>query len=273
MTRIWKTNSYFVKYWSNLLKKPDYLIEMDKTNLVDSSLTAIAQAFLDSCTTQDTFNLYDTNATSPVNRLLFMQEVPRYKQMMDNFFTEMNTYQPISDHELHFYLNEFAKCQHQQFAMQHMGNLVNQSTQSTASNDINALKVLLQLYEYYEKYEKQINALMGQQQCSILLPVHHRLVQIKDLMMNGNNGSMGTNGNVLQHQQSFMVNNPAALIAAATLNRQYLHQQQYNPYQQLNNSSGQYQQPVNCYATAGDLIIGQQFVGTHLQQSQQQHFF
>ena len=76
-----------------------------------------------------------------------------------------------------------------------------------------------------------------------------------------------------------LANNPAAIVAAATLNRQFIHQQQqfqYNPYQQLNNSTSQYQQPVNCYATTNDLIITSTSNTNNLQQSQQQqqqHFF
>ena len=277
ITRNWKTNSYFIKYWANLLKNPEYLLDVDKNNLIDSSLSSIVSAFLDSCTINESFNLYDTNSTSPINRLLYLHEVPRYKEMIDNFYKEMSSYQPISDHELHFYLNEFSKCLHQQFNQQQIGSLINTPTTSsstTAINDINSLKVLLQLYEYYEKYEQQINASLGQQQCSILLPVHHRLVQIKDLMMMNNNHH-------LNHQQSsfMLANNPAAIVAAATLNRQFIHQQQqfqYNPYQQLNNSTSQYQQPVNCYATTNDLIIQSTSNTNNLQQSQQQqqqHFF
>ena len=69
------------------------------------------------------------------------------------------------------YLNEFSKCQ---------------------TNDSNSIDILLNLYEYYEKYEKGINEMLGQQQCSILLPLHHKLVQIKDLMTQQQNDSNRT---------------------------------------------------------------------------------
>jgi hypothetical protein len=54
----------------------------------------------------------------------------------------------------------------------------------------------MSLYEYYEKFEAQINTTLGQQQCSILLPLHHKLVQIKDLMMSNQlGGSDDATGN------------------------------------------------------------------------------
>jgi hypothetical protein len=37
--------------------------------------------------------------------------------------------------------------------------------------------------------------MLGQQQCSILLPLHHKLVQIKDLMMNQHETEMQTVSN------------------------------------------------------------------------------
>ncbi len=275
LTRIWKTNSYFLRYWINLIKNPDCLLSIDpqtnpslittnpatnspsqpspphsnKNLLVDSSLTCIAQTLLDACSNTETFNLYDTQ--SPINRLLFIREVPRYKEMIENFYKEMQTYTPITDHELHYYLNEFSKCQQQQQATQHLGATLNNSGSTSvtgaALNEINSIQVLLQLYEYYEKYEKQINTLLGQQQCSILLPVHHRLVQIKDLMM-----SQTCNQSFANHQQTINRINLQHTLQPHQNQNQQQHacaSNQYNPY------NHQYQQPINCYAAAADLNL------------------
>ena len=135
--------------------------------------------------------MYDTH--SPVNRLLFVNEVPRYREIIGQFFDALDSSRPveqdgvqqpsISDHELHFYMNEFAKLKQHAPAVlttQMTTGLVEEASQPGEPGQIDTL---LHLYEYYEKYEQAINANLGQQQCSILLPVHHRLVQIKDLMM------------------------------------------------------------------------------------------
>jgi hypothetical protein len=274
LTRVWKTNSYFLRYWINLIKNPEFLLSIDsqsspsmlttnpaasltpptssKNVLVDSSLTCIAQTLLDACSNTETHNLYDTN--SPLNRLLFIREVPRYREMIETFYKEMQTYTPITDHELHYYLNEFSKCQQQQQATQQLGSTLNNSGGASATgavlNEINSIQVLLQLYEYYEKYEKQINALLGQQQCSILLPVHHRLVQIKDLMMSQTCSQSFAN----QQQTMNRINHLHHTLPTHQQQQQQQQQQhlcnsnQFNPY-------NQYQQPINCYAATVDLNL------------------
>ncbi|CAF0765273.1 unnamed protein product [Brachionus calyciflorus] len=222
-----KVNIYFIRYWVNLIKNPNLILDVEKSSLIDSSLNCIAQAFIDSCTSGDVHNLYDTN--SPINRLLFIREVPKYKEMIDSFFNDLKSYPTTSEHELHFYLNEFSKCKTFEQQNQILGaTLGNSQVSQTNQTELNQVQVLLQLYDYYEKYQHQINTALGQQQCSVLLPVHHRLVQIKDLM------SMST----------MTTNNPTTLNRSAGFFSN-------NPYQQINN----YQQPINCYAATSDLIV------------------
>jgi len=177
--------------------------------------------------------------------------------MIEKFYTEMQSYQPISDHELHFYLNEFAKCQQLQQPSQPIGATINQSQSQANSaghlnSDLGSIQILLQLYEYYEKYEQQINASLGKQQCSILLPVHHRLVQIKEHMMS---------------QASQMIFNNTT--SSATLNRTapYL---QFQPVSYNQQTLNPYQQPMNFYATSSELQMNQQQQQQQQQQSQQQ---
>lgn len=255
LSRAWKNNVFFLRYWVNMIKNPEFLLDTNKSNLMDSSLTCIAQAFIDSCSTVDSHNLYDTN--SPINRLLFIREVPRYKEMIDKFYNEIKSYQTTSDHELHFYLNEFSKCKLQdQNATQILGATINNQMGQCNHHDVNQVQVLLQMYEYYEKYEQQINTALGQQQCSILLPVHHRLVQIKDLMMSNNAAT--TNSSVC---------NPTTLNRTGT---PYFN----NQYQQIGSAGNQYQQPINCYAATSDIMTSYPPTLPHLPRHQfQQQFF
>jgi len=172
--------------------------------------------------------------------------------MIEKFYTEIQSYQPISDHELHFYLNEFSKCQNQQQIAQPIGATINQNNQAQVNggachlnSDLSSIQILLQLYEYYEKYEQQINASLGKQQCSILLPVHHRLVQIKEHMMS---------------QASQLIFNNTT--SSATLNRTTA-AAPYLQFQPVNTNYNQqtlnpYQQPMNFYATTTELQINQQ---------------
>lgn len=230
LSRTWKTSILFLRYWTQLIKNPDIIFDCKRTSLLDSSLDCISQAFIDSCSSLDAHNLYDTN--SPTNRLLFIREVPRYKLMIDQFYSDLKLSQQVTDHELHFYLNEFTKMH-----------------PSTAQTEINHVQVLAKCYSLYEKCESQCNQALGQQQCSILLPVHHRLVQIKDLMSNTASSTVKTPS---------YINN-----GTATINPNYLNQYQ--------------QGVVNAYATASDICISLQPQHlTHHQnfhhQQQQQYF-
>jgi hypothetical protein len=220
LARSWKTNTYLIRYWANLIRQPDLLLDCHKSPAIAASLNCIAQAFEDSSAGKPPAVDNDT----PIDRLLFIRDMPRYKQMTDRFFNEISSYQAISDHELHFYLNEFSKCQQQVQHSEPLGQTVTNSTPSRCSADVSSLQVLTQLYEYYERLEQPVNALLGQQQCSVLLPVHHRLVQIKELL-----ASSG-----------------AAHTMPMTLNRIQFSQNTLNPYQQ----------PVNCYATAPATVTG-----------------
>lgn len=217
LSRSWKTNAYLIRYWANLIRQPDLLLDCNKSPAISASLNCIAQAFEDSSSLKPS----TVNNETPIDRLLFMRDVPRYRQMTDRFFNEISSYQAISDHELHFYLNEFSKCQQQSQNSQPFGATISNCTPSRS--EVNMLQVFTQLYEYYERLEHPVNALLGQQQCSVLLPVHHRLVQIKELLSSGQNVSMTLNRNPMTLQYS---------------------QNTLNPYQQ----------PVNCYATASATI-------------------
>lgn len=226
LARSWKTNMYLIRYWANLIREPDLLLDCHKSPAITASLNCIAQAFEDSSLGKPPV----VDNETPIDRLLFIRDIPRYKQMTDRFFNEIGSYQTISDHELHFYLNEFSKCQQQVQQNQPLGQTISNNT-TRRSTEISSLQVFTQLYEYYERLEQPVNALLGQQQCSVLLPVHHRLVQIKELLV--------SNGQAMP----------------MTLNRMQYSQNTLNPYQQ----------PVNCYATASATVASSDF--NHFSQS------
>lgn len=233
VTRTWKTHVLFVRYWSQLIRSPDILFDCKRTPLLDASLECIAQALVDACSSMDAHNLYDTD--SPTNRLLFIREVPRYKLMMEQFLSDLKQTQSVSDHELHFYLNEFGKMH------------------SSGMQDLGQVNALLKCYALYEKCESQCNQALGQQQCSILLPVHHRLVQIKDLMTGGTAKTTTTTAT--------MANN-----SSGTLNPNYLSQL-------VAAAAAAASAAGNTYATASDVCISlqPQHLVSHFHNQQHHH--
>lgn len=47
----WKSNSLPLRFWVNLIKNPNFVFDVHKSNIVDSCLSVVAQTFMDSCST------------------------------------------------------------------------------------------------------------------------------------------------------------------------------------------------------------------------------
>uniref|UniRef100_A0A8D3AMV0 Plexin B3 n=1 Tax=Scophthalmus maximus TaxID=52904 RepID=A0A8D3AMV0_SCOMX len=50
---IWKTNSLPLRFWVNILKNPQFVLDVQVTDSIDAILSVIAQTFIDSCTTSE----------------------------------------------------------------------------------------------------------------------------------------------------------------------------------------------------------------------------
>uniref|UniRef100_A0A672ZA30 Plexin-B2-like n=1 Tax=Sphaeramia orbicularis TaxID=375764 RepID=A0A672ZA30_9TELE len=50
---IWKTNSLPLRFWVNILKNPHFIFDVHVSEVVDASLSVIAQTFMDACTKSD----------------------------------------------------------------------------------------------------------------------------------------------------------------------------------------------------------------------------
>lgn len=49
----WKSNSLPLRFWVNLIKNPNFVFDIHKSNIVDACLSVVAQTFMDSCSTSD----------------------------------------------------------------------------------------------------------------------------------------------------------------------------------------------------------------------------
>uniref|UniRef100_A0A7N8XPQ6 Plexin b1a n=1 Tax=Mastacembelus armatus TaxID=205130 RepID=A0A7N8XPQ6_9TELE len=96
---IWKTNSLPLRFWINILKNPQFIFDVQTSDHVDAVLSVIAQTFMDSCTIAD----HKLGRDSPINKLLYARDIPRYKQM--NYAAEVNCL--VALHELYKYINKY----------------------------------------------------------------------------------------------------------------------------------------------------------------------
>ena len=67
----WKSNSLPLRFWVNIIKNPEFVFDINKTHIVDSSLSVIASTFIDSCSQSH----LDLNKESPSGKLLFFREI------------------------------------------------------------------------------------------------------------------------------------------------------------------------------------------------------
>uniref|UniRef100_G1TBT6 Plexin-B3 n=1 Tax=Oryctolagus cuniculus TaxID=9986 RepID=G1TBT6_RABIT len=82
---IWKTNSLLLRFWVNTLKNPQLVFDVRVSDNVDAILAVIAQTFMDSCTISE----HKVGRDSPVNKLLYAREIPRYKQMVEKYYADI----------------------------------------------------------------------------------------------------------------------------------------------------------------------------------------
>ncbi|XP_012668644.1 plexin-B3 [Otolemur garnettii] len=101
---IWKTNSLLLRFWVNVLKNPQLIFDVRVSDNVDAILAVIAQTFIDSCTISE----HKVGRDSPVNKLLYAQEIPRYKQMVEKYYADIRQSSPASYQEMNSALAELS---------------------------------------------------------------------------------------------------------------------------------------------------------------------
>lgn len=127
----WKSNSLPLRFWVNLIKNPDFIFDINKTATVDSSLSVIAQTFMDACSLTEHRLCKD----SPSNKLLFAKDIPMYRDMVLQFYQAVSTLPQITDQELSTSM--------QQLSVQQI-------------NEFDTISALKELYIYVNKYREQI---------------------------------------------------------------------------------------------------------------------
>ncbi|KAK2173297.1 hypothetical protein NP493_885g01007 [Ridgeia piscesae] len=92
----WKSNSLPLRFWVNIIKNPEFVFDIHKSNIVDSCLSVIAQTFMDSCSTVE----HRLGKDSPSNKLLFAKDIPRYRQWVSQFYRNIQEMLPVTDQEM-----------------------------------------------------------------------------------------------------------------------------------------------------------------------------
>ena len=68
-----------LRFWVNVVKNPDFVFDIHKSNIVDSCLSVVAQTFMDSCSMSD----HRLGKDSPSSKLLYAKDIPKYKKWVE----------------------------------------------------------------------------------------------------------------------------------------------------------------------------------------------
>lgn len=129
VVKSWKNNTLPLRHYINIIRNPQFLFDIEKTPIVDSCLSAVAQAFNDACSVTDT----KVGKDSPSNRLLYAREIPRYRDKVAEFYKGIQNLPTISEKEM----------------MKEMKFL-----SETLKDELDKSSALLQLYQYAQRHIK-----------------------------------------------------------------------------------------------------------------------
>ncbi|XP_061689967.1 plexin-B1-like [Syngnathoides biaculeatus] len=150
---IWKTNSLPLRFWINILKNPQFIFNVQTSDHVDAVLFVIAQTFMDSCTIAD----HKLGRDSPINKLLYARDIPRYKQMVERYYADIRQTISASDQEMNSALAELSR---------------------NYAGEVNFLVGLHELYKYINKYYDQIITALEEDCTAQKMQLGYRLQQI-----------------------------------------------------------------------------------------------
>uniref|UniRef100_A0A3P8RCU7 Sema domain-containing protein n=1 Tax=Astatotilapia calliptera TaxID=8154 RepID=A0A3P8RCU7_ASTCA len=102
---IWKTNSLPLRFWVNILKNPHFIFDVHVSEVVDASLSVIAQTFMDACTKSE----HKLSRDSPSNKLLYAKEISTYKKMVDDYYKGIRQMVSVSDQDMNTHLAEVSR--------------------------------------------------------------------------------------------------------------------------------------------------------------------
>ncbi|KAF6100644.1 plexin D1 [Phyllostomus discolor] len=128
---IWKTNSLPLRFWVNILKNPQFVFDIDKTDHIDACLSVIAQAFIDACSISD----LQLGKDSPTNKLLYAKEIPEYRKIVQRYYKQIHDMTPLSEQEMNAHLAEESR---------------------KYQNEFNTNVAMAEIYKYAKRYRPQI---------------------------------------------------------------------------------------------------------------------
>ncbi|XP_057324219.1 plexin-A4 [Microplitis mediator] len=153
----WKSNSLPLRFWVNLIKNPNFVFDIHKSNIVDSCLSVVAQTFMDSCSTSD----HRLGKDSPSSKLLYAKDIPLYKEWVERYYSDIKIMPAISDQDMNAMLAEESR---------------------SHTTEFNTNCALYELYTYAGKYNEQLIVTLEEDEFSQKQRLAYKLEQVHNIM-------------------------------------------------------------------------------------------
>jgi plexin A len=127
----WKSNSLPLRFWVNIIKNPDFVFDVHKSNAVDSCLSVIAQTFMDSCSVSE----QKLGKDSSTSKLLYAKDIPKYKKWVERYYEDIQHMPSVTDQDMNSMLCDESMLHQNQF---------------------NVSAALYELYQYAVKYNEDL---------------------------------------------------------------------------------------------------------------------
>lgn len=153
----WKSNSLPLRFWVNLIKNPNFVFDIVKSNIVDSCLSVVAQTFMDACSTSD----HRLGKDSPSSKLLYAKDIPVYKDWVERYYQDIKVMPAISDQDMNAMLAEESRLH---------------------AHEFNTNVALHELYKYAYKYTDQLLQTLEEDEFSQKNRLAWKLSQVNAIM-------------------------------------------------------------------------------------------
>ncbi|XP_017783638.1 PREDICTED: plexin A3 [Nicrophorus vespilloides] len=153
----WKSNSLPLRFWVNLIKNPNFVFDIHKSNIVDSCLSVVAQTFMDSCSTSE----HRLGKDSPSSKLLYAKDIPSYKEWVERYYSDIKIMPAISDQDMNAMLAEESRLH---------------------TTEFNTNCALQELYTYAVKYNEQLMVTLEEDEFSTKQRLAYKLEQVHNIM-------------------------------------------------------------------------------------------
>ena len=173
----WKSNSLPLRFWVNLIKNPNFVFDVHKSNIVDSCLSVVAQTFMDSCSTSD----HRLGKDSPSSKLLFAKDIPVYKEWVERYYADIKVTASLCSTRSSRLTRATLLQAMAAISDQDMNAmLAEESRQHTVDFNVNC--ALQELYNYAERYYEQLMMALEEDEFSTKQRLAYRLEQVRNLM-------------------------------------------------------------------------------------------